>query len=187
MVLLDARIGDMLLNRLEIFADKLRGVLEPGETATFLGAATYIAGDEQLGEDRPRFDIALDLPDLLLGLPIPVLQARMDELLIGRSLVGDPGCRAEALASVLSPTPDLLVTDRRLLVVKQDGNAFRVLWQAPREAIIAAAPAGRPGQRGRVRLVLGDGSGLAVVLGLVLPGRAKRFLAALQPVAGELR
>jgi hypothetical protein len=40
---------------------------------------------------------------------------------------------------------------------------------------------------GRVRLVLSDGSGLAVVLGLVFPGRARRFLAALQPVAGELR
>jgi hypothetical protein len=39
----------------------------------------------------------------------------------------------------------------------------------------------------RVRLVLSDGSGLAVVLGLVFPARTRRFLAALQPVDGELR
>jgi hypothetical protein len=177
----------MPLNRLEIFADKLRPLLEVGESARFLGAATYIPGDEQLGPDRPRFDADLHLLDLALGLPIPVLQRKVDEFLVGHSLVGERGCQAEALSKILTGIPDLLVTDRRLLVVAHEGQEFRTVWQAPRDAILAASPAPRFGQMGRVRLVLSDGSGIAVVLGLVLPGRARRFLAALQPIAGELR
>ena len=177
----------MPLNRLEIFAEKLRPLLDPGESPRFLGTAMYVAGDEQLGPDRPRFDVDLDLLDVVLGLPVPFLQSKANEFLIGHSLVGDHGCQAEALSRILDGIPDLLITDRRLLVVTQEGQEFRILWQAPRAAVLAAAMAPRLGQMGRVRLVLSDGSGIAIVLGLVFPGRARRFLAALQPMAGELR
>lgn len=173
----------MLLNRLEIFAEKLRGILPPGETARFLGTATYVPGDEQLGPDRPRFDV--DLLDMVFGVPTPYLQSKVDGFMIGHSLVGDHGCHAESLARILIGAPDLLVTDRRLLVV--DGADFRVVWEAARTDVLAASPAPRFGQAGRVRLVLADGSALAVVLGMVFAGRAARFLAALRPVAGELR
>ena len=176
----------MPLNRLEIFADKLSRILDAGETALFLGTATYLAGEEQLDPDRPRTEAALNPVDVVLGLGTP-FEREIMTFLSGRSLVGDRGCQAEALARVLDGIPDLLVTDRRLLAVSQQGDAFRVLWQAPRTEILAAAAAPHLGQMGRVRLVLSDGSGLAVVLGLVFPGRARRFLAALQPVAGELR
>ncbi len=176
----------MPVNRLEIFAEKLRPLLEPGETARFLGTATYIAGEEQHGPDRPRPPVDLEPVDIALGLSTPYEREIMT-FLTGRSLVGERGCQAEALSRILTGTPDLLVTDGRLLVVGHEGQEFHVLWQAPREIVLAAAPAPRLGQMGRVRLVLSDGSGLAVVLGLVLPGRARRFLEALQPVAGELR
>ena len=171
------------MNRLEIFAKKLRDVLEPGETATFLGTAVYVVGDEQLGPDRPRFDV--DLSDAILGVPTPYVQSRVNDFMLGRSLVGFPGCTAEGLARILIGPRDLVVTDRRLLVV--DSADFRMLWQVPRGDVLAASPAPRLGQAGRVRMVLGDGSAVGVVLGMVFPGRAQRFLAALQPVAGELR
>lgn len=173
----------MPLNRLDIFAEKLRGVLDPGETATFLGTAVYVIGDEQLGPDRPRFDV--DLSDVILGVPTPYVQSKVNDFMLGRSLVGDHGCQAEALARILVGPRDLVVTDRRLLVV---GSAdFRILWQVARPDLLAASPAPRFGQAGRVRIVLGDGSAVAVVLGMVFAGRAKRFLEALQPVAGDLR
>jgi hypothetical protein len=168
---------------LEIFAEKLAQVLDPGETALFLGTAIYVAGDEQLGPDRPRFDV--DLSDAILGVPTPFVQSKVNDFMLGRSLVGDPGCHAEALARILIGPRDLLVSDRRLLVV--DSADFRIRWEAPREALLAAAPAPRLGQAGRVRIVLADGSAVAVVLGMVLPGRARRFLDALKPIAGELR
>ncbi len=173
----------MALNRLEIFAEKLRGVLDPGETPRFLGTAVYVVGDEQLGPDRPRFDV--DLSDAILGVATPYVQSRVNGFMLGRSLVGDHGCQAEGLARLLVAPRDLVVTDQRLLVV--DGADFRILWQAPRAGVLAASPAPRFGQTGRVRIVLADGSALAVVLGMVFAGRAKRFLAALRPIAGELR
>jgi hypothetical protein len=171
------------LNRLEIFAEKLSHVLDPGERALFLGTAVYVVGDEQLGPDRPRFDV--DLSDVMLGVPTPYVQSKINDFMLGRSLVGDPGCQAESLARILIGPRDLLVSDRRLLAL--DSTNFRPLWEAPRKDVLAAAPAPRIGQAGRVRIVLGDGSALAVVLGMVLPGRARRFLDALKPVAGELR
>ena len=176
----------MPLNRLEIFEEKLSRILDPGETALFLGTAMYVAGEEQLGPDRPLSKATLKPVDIVLGLGTP-FEREIMAFLNGRSLVGDRGCQAEALARVLDGIPDLLVTDRRLLAVTQQGDAFRTLWQAPRPEVIAAAPAPRLGQMGRVRLVLSDGSGLAVVLGLIFRSRARRFLAALQPVADELR
>jgi hypothetical protein len=171
------------LNRLEIFAEKLRPLLEPGETARFLGTAVYVIGDEQLGPDRPRFDV--DLSDVVLGVSTPYVQSKVNDFMLGRSLVGDHGCEAERLARILVGPRDLVVTDRRLLVV--DAADFRILWQVARSNLLAATPAPRFGQAGRVRVVLGDGSALAVVLGMVFAGRAMRFLEALQPVAGELR
>ena len=173
----------MPLNRLDIFAEKLRGILEPEETARFRGTAVYVVGDEQLGPDRPRFDV--DLSDMVLGVPTPYVQSKVNDFMLGRSLVGDRGCQAEGLARILIGPRDLVVTDRRLLVL--DGADFRILWQASRTDVLAASPAPRFGQAGRVRLVLADGSALAVVLGMVFAGRAARFLAALRPVAGELR
>lgn len=173
----------MPLNRLEIFAEKLRDVLEPGETARFLGTAVYVVGEEQLGPDRPRFDV--DLLDMVLGVPTPYVQGKVNDFMLGRSLVGDRGCQAEGLARILIGPRDVVVTDRRLLVV--NGADFSVLWQAARTGLLAASPAPRFGQAGRLRIVLGDGSALAVVFGMVFAGRAKRFLDALQPVAGELR
>ena len=76
---------------------------------------------------------------------------------------------------------------RAALLNLVDGADFRILWQAPRAGVLAASPAPRFGQTGRVRIVLADGSALAVVLGMAFAGRAKRFLAALRPIAGELR
>ncbi|HRC07624.1 MAG TPA: hypothetical protein PLV41_05370 [Miltoncostaeales bacterium] len=168
----------MPLNRLKIFADKLGPLLDPGESAEFLGAATYIAGEEQLGPERPQPESRLTLVDVALGLGTP-FEREIMTFLTGRSLVGDRGCLAERLAKVLDGVPDLLVTDRRLLVVKHEGQEFRLIWEMPLEAVVRAVRAPRLGQMGRVRLVLSDGSGVAIVLGLVFPGRARRFLAAL--------
>jgi hypothetical protein len=83
------------------------------------------------------------------------------------------------LAKVLDGVADLLLTDRRLLVVKHEGQEFRLIWHIPREDVVRAVRAPRFGQMGRVRLILSDGSGVAIVLGLIFTGRARRFLAAL--------
>ena len=168
----------MPLNRLAIFADKLGPLLDSGESALFLGAATYIAGDEQLGPEGHQPKSRLTPVDVVLGLGTP-FEREIMTFLTGRSLVGDRGCLAECLAKVLDGVPDLLVTDRRLLVVKHEGQEFRLIWEMPREAVVRAVRAPRLGQMGRVRLVLSDGSGVAIVLGLVFPGRARRFLTAL--------
>lgn len=168
----------MPLNRLAIFADKLGPLLDSGESALFLGAATYIAGDEQLGPEIHQPKSRLTPVDVVFGLGTP-FEREIMTFLTGRSLVGDRGCLAECLAKVLDGVPDLLVTDRRLLVVKHEGQEFRLIWEMPREAVVRAVRAPRLGQMGRVRVVLSDGSGVAIVLGLVFPGRARRFLTAL--------
>lgn len=175
----------MILDRLSIFSEVLTQILEPGEKALVLAAAMYRAGNENLGAPRPGFDGDTVL-DMALGLPTPYLMAVADGLVTGTSLWGWPGCLAQQLAEVLGSVPDLVLTDRRLLLVKIAEGTARQLWQCPRAAILAARRAPRLFQAGRVILTFADGSALAVMLGVVSGSNARRVVSALQPIAGEL-
>jgi hydrogenase maturation factor len=74
----------MPLNRLELFAEKLSRLLDPGETALFLGTAMYVACEEQFGPDRPRVEAGLNPVDIVLGLGTPFERGIMTSSTAGR-------------------------------------------------------------------------------------------------------
>ena len=167
-----------MLNRLSIFAEPIARLLEPGELPQSLTPVTYLAGVEHLGAERPKFD-ADTVGDMALGLLTEYWMHVANSMVTGTSLVGWAGCMAVDVRDALrDPTDDLLVTDRRLLIVHQEpNNAFTQRWQAPLSDIVAVRRIPRLLQAGRIWLSLSDGSAVAVCLGLVRRAPARRFCA----------
>lgn len=175
--------GDV--RRLHLFVNQIAELMGDHEGPWFLGSAMYIPGAEQVGPDKVLFGKD-DLLELALGLPVPALQQKMNQLVIGSSLVGDWGSIAERLAGQLLGTRDILVTDYRLMVLEQGHQKFYTLWQTSVSDVLSAVLIPRFGQRGRVRLTFKDGSAVNVVLGMVLTGNARRFIEALDKAKGRI-
>jgi len=171
--------ADGVLNRLSIFAAPIARLLEPEEVALSLTPVTYFAGVEELGAERPKFD-GDTVIDMVLGSASPYWMRVADSMVTGTSLVGWPGCMAVVVRdTVRDPTDDLLLTDRRLLIVHQERNdTFAQRWSAPLSEIVAVRPIPRLAQAGRIWVSLSDGSAIALCMGLVRRGPAARFCAA---------
>ncbi|MVA76397.1 hypothetical protein GC722_10230 [Auraticoccus sp. F435] len=166
-----------MLDTLKVFRSQIEALLQPGERALFCGMAAYFAGHEELGVAAGE---GADAVDVLLGVASPRMLERADQLVTGTSLLGWPGCRAQQLAAAVRRTTQsqLLVTDRRLAVL--DTTDFTLLWDCPRADVLRVRRRGRLGQAGRVVLQLADGSALALVLGTLGTGRARRLVHALE-------
>ena len=175
-----------VLDRLKIFSAPLRRLLADDEHAVALQATAYLVGEEVLDAERPRLDADTAL-DLALGLPTYYVQRVVDRMVSGTSLWGWPGCLAASLRDGLDLVgADLLLTDRRLLVVKHTGQQdFTIGWDHPRSDVLTLQRASRFGQAGRLWLTMADGSALALIMGYATAGAAKRFVAAWGTISGD--
>lgn len=178
-----------MLNYLKIYGDVLARMLPSGERPLALQHYTYVPGHEDLGQAPPR--LGDEIIDIAVGWHSQYFQGLADRLVSGQSLVGWPGCDAQTLARTTAReggTLDLLVTDRRLLVVDVGTLSVpgAVLWSRERSQVVTIRRAARFGQAGRIWVVLADGSAVALMLGLLNPGPAKRVVAAWGEVPGSV-
>lgn len=173
-----------MLDRLKIFAEPLRRLLADGEELIALQSAAYHQGEEVLDAEQPRLDADTAM-DIALGLPTYYVQRMVDRMVSGTSLIGWPGSLATSLHGGLDLVgPDLLLTDRRLLVVKQEGQQdFALHWDHARRDVLTVQRAARFGQAGRLWFTMADGSAVAVIMGYATAGAAKRFLTAWGTIA----
>lgn len=162
-----------MLDSLRVFAREIATVLLPGEQPLFCGVVAYFPGEEELGVPAE----GNDLLDVVMGAVSEKDQRRADRLLTGRTLIGWPGCEAQQLSAVLMRpgTVELLLTDQRLVLLDTD---WTVRWSYPRDRVRSIVHRWRLGQAGRVGVQLGDGSALALVLGVFSGARARRLLRA---------
>ena len=168
--------AERVLDRLSIFAVPIARLLEPEEVAHSLTPVTYFAGVEELGDEPPKFD-GDTVIDMVLGSGSPYWMRVANSMVTGTSLVGWPGSMAVVVRDTArDPTDDLLLTDRRLLIVHQEPNdTFAQRWAAPLSDIVAVRCIPRVFQAGRIWLSLADGSAVALCMGLVRKGPAARF------------
>lgn len=175
-----------VIDRLRIHRDQLRTVLHPGEEPRALQAATYVDGEEDLGQPRP--DVLAELADTALLWHSAYFQGLADRLVSGRSLLGWPGCDAQTLAHAVGQH-DLVVTDRRMLVVDlgDSSRPARLVWERDRMHIVRIRRMPRPFQAGRIWIVMADGSAVSLMLGVVSAAGAKRVVEAWGEVPGSAR
>lgn len=169
-----------MLNRLEAFADEVGRVLASGERPLAMRGAVYLAGFEDLGQPKPTLG-AETLEDMLWQLPTPYFMDLADRAVAGTSLIGWPGCDAQQLSAALASTGDLLVTDRRVVVLEIPAGAspqVTVRWARELSGIAGLHRAWRFAQAGRTWFFLADGSAVAIAIGLFTTGAAKDVVAA---------
>lgn len=177
-----------MFNRLKIFADVIGTLLQPAERPLAMEHFAYVAGEEDLGQPRPT--LGAELVDAAVGWHSTLVQGMADRLVAGCSLVGWPGCEAQLLSRTEgNGSLDLLVTDRRLLVIDLSDTTRPpvVLWVRDRMHVVTIRRAPRFAQAGRLWVVLADGSAVALMFGLVNPGPAKSIVAAWGEVSGAAR
>lgn len=103
----------------------------------------------------------------------------------GVNAAGGDGSLADGFSRALgaSATMHIVVTDRRLLVVGDEGTVrttpVRIHFGVDRSAVVGAERAPRLLQRGRVRLTFVDRSWAMAMLGMIKSSAATRLLAAL--------
>ena len=171
-----------MFDRLRIFNDVIRQLLHPGEEPRALQNASYFNGEEDLGQPKP--DLASELADVALLWHSAYFQGLADRLVSGRSLIGWPGCEAQTLARAIG-LHDLLVTDRRLLVVDLDDSPRpHIVWERDRMHIVRIRRAPRLLQAGRIWVLMADGSAVSLMLGAVSARGAKRVVEAWGEVPG---
>lgn len=166
---------------IDLLPDEVRVLLLPGERPLAYELATQFAGHTGVGGDpRPRPGLHFD-PDPLAG-GIGADQGWVDSLIGGVNSAGAVGSLADGFTQALgvSASMHLVVTDRRLLVVGDEGSLrstpVRIHFGVDRRAVVRAERAPRMLQRGRVRLAFADGSWAMAMLGLLKTGAVTRLL-----------
>lgn len=169
---------------LELITDEVRALLLPGEQPLAYELATQLAGHSGVGADpNPRSGVHLEANPFVGG--IGVNQDWMDARLGGVNAAGARGSLADGFSRALaaSATMHLVVTDRRLLVVGDEGSLrstpVRVHFGVDRRAVVRAERAPRLLQRGRIRFTFADGSWAMAMLGMIKTSAPKRLLEAL--------
>lgn len=176
------KTGDML-DRMTIFADHIARVLPAGEQPLVAVGVGYFAGREDDGTEKARLGLGDRLVANLLSEPIYVEQ--VDGVLVGHSLRARPGTLAAQMRTALQGVTqaDCLLTQHRLLLVADLAAEQPVVtWQCPLVQVKTMVTAPRLGQLGRVVVAFCDGSWIALMLGILLRGQARRLVAAWESV-----
>lgn len=168
------------MDYLKLYGGDLAPVLLDGEHPLSIESAGYVSGLEVTDAPDPQLTLGERAAAHLLGLPI--YGELTTRLVAGTSLAGFPGCLALGLRDALaSMTAMLVLTDQRVLVAETPFElkaAPRLTWVAARTTVVEVTPAPRFAQRGRLMVTLADGSGLAVMMGVLRAAGAQRFVAA---------
>lgn len=160
--------------RVEQYAVALEPVLAAGESALWIPEASYLVGAlEHIV--APATEPGLD-----------ELRTTLDLLASGTALVGYEGSLAMSLCLAIDEEHhggadgELVVTDQRLLVLDHLMKGAQVIWECPRDAVVGARVTSGLGHAGRTVVVFSDGSGLALLLGVVFRTGAEHFVTELR-------
>ncbi len=147
-------------------------ILTPGETLVMMPDASYIVGPETIAES-----------------PVPTpgpasperIQATKNALTYGEAVVGEPGSLAVRLRTAMNEVAlggrdgELVLTDRRMLVLDKLIAPATVIWECRRDEIAAAKVTPGLGYAGRTCIAFTDGSGIALLLSIVFRAPALKF------------
>lgn len=157
--------------RVEQYEAAIGPVLLPGESALWIPDASFLAGPT-LSTDAPA------------ALPtVAQLHETLAQLASGTVLIGFEDSFAATLRVVIDEQHhggldgELVVTDQRLIVLDSLMKGAQVVWECPREAVVGARVTGGLGHAGRTAVVFVDGSGIAVLLGVLFRTGAEHFVA----------
>lgn len=157
------------------YAVILEPLLGPGERVVDVPGASYVVGPETI-EDPADPEHATDTDRLRL---VTRTLAR------GEAVLGAKSSQAVTLRAAIleehlgGADGDLVVTDRRLLVIDKPIAGAALLWECPRTDIKVAKVTSGIGYAGRIVVVFSDGSGIALLLGILFKGHAVRLVAEL--------
>lgn len=164
-----------MFNYVEIFADRLTQVLEPGEKALALVTLTHATGDTRVGEveDEKGFDF------ILMEYRNTKWERAPWKLLGGTTLISPEGGRAVDCAEAFSAPCQGLVTDRRFAAVRDrvGDEAMEIIWQCDRRdiAFMCRSPRGLFGL-GRITVGFTDRSQVVLVAGTITWHRANEIV-----------
>lgn len=163
-----------MLDTLRIFADDIATLCAPGETPLAIGGVMYHGGAERpVGRAGPRWrDVRFDGA----GLSSARAELAVERLVGGETLRSFPGSAAEAAKRAVeaSDNPALLVTDRRVAVVRVTPSPV-LHWAVPREQVLSVAHRRHWLWQGRIEVAFTDTSSVRLVAGVLLARRAKRL------------
>ena len=155
----------------------LHPLLGPHERLLAIPEASYVIGPETI--DGP----VEENPD------VERLRQVLAAMSPGQAVYGAPQSLGVTLRQAIHERRhgghdgDLLDTTDRLVVVDKPIAGARVIWQCRRDQVAVAKVTSGIGYAGRVVVVFTDGSGIALLLGIVFKGAAVRLVAELNAAA----
>ncbi|MCH1865101.1 hypothetical protein [Nocardioides sp. CFH 31398] len=163
-----------MLDTLKLFADDIATLCVPGETPLAVGGVMYHGGAERaVGQVDPRWrSVRFDG----VGLSSARAELAVERMVGGETLRSFPGSDAEAAKRAVeaSDNPALLVTDRRVAVVRVAPSPV-LHWAVPRERVLHVAHRRHWLWQGRLEVAFVDGSSVRLVAGALLARRATRL------------
>jgi hypothetical protein len=159
--------------RVEQYAAAIEPAMAPGESALWIPDASYLIGTIE------------HIAPPVVAPSVGELRTTLEMLAAGTALVGYDGSRAMTLCAAIDEVHhggadgELVVTDQRLIVLDHLMKGAEVIWECPRDAVVGARITSGLGHAGRTVVVFADGSGLALLLGVVFRAGAEHFVAEL--------
>lgn len=194
----------MAVTGLSQLPPSVRESLPPGEEPLAWQPVDLVEGEKRIGlAGPPQVVTGIDPSPASLAAGGPLVELDegvFDRLLGGVSLTGHAGSHADRLGQVLSTVGRenwrLAVTTHRVLLYDEGTTTFgqdpatgaktwdapcELRWSVSRDAVASARIKSRPLMRGRLLVGFADGSGAALVLGMLSQRGARRVLDALDP------
>ena len=191
----------MGLTGLSQLPPSVRQALGPAEQPLAWQPVELAPGESRIGRTGPpRVVRGVDLNPLsaLSGGPVDDDPGLFDRLVAGISLTGHAGSSADGLGRALegAGSKRMAVTTDRVLLFAEGTTTFgqdaatgaktwdaetEVLWQVPRATVASARIQGRFLMAGRLLVGFEDGSGAALMCGMVSRRGARRLRDALSP------
>lgn len=182
-----------VLDPLKLYSEEIREFLPASEPPLACITAAYFPGREVAstpssgegdtidpGGVRTEAERGWSINVFDASLSIHAWDAAVEKLIAGTSLMGAPGSLARTLSTDITPTADLLLTNRRLIVVdnlRQSGRTTSLVWSCTVDEIAAMSRIPRGVlQRGRIGIVFRDRSSIALVAGTITNGKAKQLV-----------
>ncbi len=141
--------------------------------------ASYVIGPETIGGEVDQSPSRERLREVLAAMSP------------GNAVYGSPDSLGVTLRNAIHERRhgghdgDLVLTTERLLVIDKPIAGAKVIWQCRRDQVAVAKVTSGIGYAGRVVVVFTDGSGIALLLGIVFKGTAVRLVAELNSEAAH--
>lgn len=164
-----------MFDYLEIYRENIACILRPNEKPDVMISASYLPGEERVGEVKDFFDW-----DPISGLASTKLDRGFERLAGGLTLVSEPEGIAVQLSRSLQSAGYVLLTNQRLIALTELDSqpaSTEIPWQCPRQSIVFMKRAPRfPFGMGRIQIGFTDTSFTVLIAGTLTSRRAKQLV-----------